>query len=449
MENKENNIIYADPTKAFFLEMLTRDINIQRAIIDLIDNSIDGAKRMRLGADANFKGLWVKMEIKPDKFLIWDNCGGIPLEIAKNYAFCFGRPPKYNEALTETMKHAVGRFGVGMKRALFKMGNDFRIESKNATEHFTIQDNIKKWESKEKWEFQFTDKSSDVLTSDGTLIEVSSIFENISEYFQSPIFMKELIEEIEWTVGRSIDNGLEISINNIKLSSRTVVMYETGEYKPVKYEKTYLVKSKGTSVKVTVFAGIGEESPSHAGWYIYMNDRLVLSKDKTAVTGWKDQSTDDKDLTKYASKHAVFRGVVLFEADRSDVLPMTTTKTGVDTNHPIFKSARQALIMPAMNQVFGLINRMGTVAKVVETFGVRKEVKTTELIVNSNSYTETIVYPIISSKPKEGLVKVTFQKESELMMRVQEYFKTKNANKAAEQAFDKFVKNNELDNDDE
>lgn len=33
----------ANPTKAFFVRMITRDITLEDCIFDLIDNSIDGA----------------------------------------------------------------------------------------------------------------------------------------------------------------------------------------------------------------------------------------------------------------------------------------------------------------------------------------------------------------------------------------------------------------------
>ena len=35
----------ANPTKAFFVSMITRDITLEDCILDLIDNSVDGAWR--------------------------------------------------------------------------------------------------------------------------------------------------------------------------------------------------------------------------------------------------------------------------------------------------------------------------------------------------------------------------------------------------------------------
>ena len=44
--------INASPTKEFFVEMLTKDVSLSLAILDLVDNSVDGALRMR--GDQNF-----------------------------------------------------------------------------------------------------------------------------------------------------------------------------------------------------------------------------------------------------------------------------------------------------------------------------------------------------------------------------------------------------------
>lgn len=48
--------INAEPTKAFFVDMLTRDIPLEQAVLDLVDNSVDGAKSMKNGAGMNRPG---------------------------------------------------------------------------------------------------------------------------------------------------------------------------------------------------------------------------------------------------------------------------------------------------------------------------------------------------------------------------------------------------------
>ena len=84
----------AIPTKQFFVSMLTRDINLADAILDLVDNCLDGALRMADGDDVDYSKHFVEIELAAEHFLIGDNCGGIPREVAKNYAFKNGPGPR-------------------------------------------------------------------------------------------------------------------------------------------------------------------------------------------------------------------------------------------------------------------------------------------------------------------------------------------------------------------
>src|SRR4051794_10181785 len=87
--NLPDGAVRAGPTKAFFVSMITRDIELQPAIVDLVDNSVDGARRLR--GEGSLDGLRIDIRSSPEAFEILDNCGGIPFEIARNHAFRFGR----------------------------------------------------------------------------------------------------------------------------------------------------------------------------------------------------------------------------------------------------------------------------------------------------------------------------------------------------------------------
>ena len=80
----------ASPTKGLFVDMLTRDVRMAMAILDLVDNCIDGAIRIR--GQALLTGLTVQITFDHERFIIQDNCGGIPLDLARDHAFRFGRP---------------------------------------------------------------------------------------------------------------------------------------------------------------------------------------------------------------------------------------------------------------------------------------------------------------------------------------------------------------------
>ncbi len=72
----------ANPVKRFFVEMLTRDIDVEDAILDLLDNCVDGILRSIGDVEFNNKepymDYWAKIEVSGNKFQINDNCGGIP-----------------------------------------------------------------------------------------------------------------------------------------------------------------------------------------------------------------------------------------------------------------------------------------------------------------------------------------------------------------------------------
>ena len=64
--NTNINVIEGNPTKKFFIEMITRDISIEDAIIDLLDNSIDGANRIN---SENYTDLWINLTINDKEFV--------------------------------------------------------------------------------------------------------------------------------------------------------------------------------------------------------------------------------------------------------------------------------------------------------------------------------------------------------------------------------------------
>ncbi|MBK9388788.1 MAG: ATP-binding protein [Bacteroidetes bacterium] len=96
-------------------------------------------------------GLSIEIEALSDHFIIKDNCGGIESEIARNYAFRFGRPKD-----KPIQSGSVGQFGIGMKRSLFKMGKFFEIDSIASKSSFKMEVDVDKWQNnQETWDFEF------------------------------------------------------------------------------------------------------------------------------------------------------------------------------------------------------------------------------------------------------------------------------------------------------
>lgn len=310
--------IDASPTKEFFIDMLTRDITLVRAIIDLVDNSVDAANVL-----GDLPARSIKISIDNKKFRIEDNCGGIDHDTALHYAFRFGRSSK-----APLTPNSVGQFGVGMKRTLFKIGNVFSVLSRGPDSSFKVNVDVAQWLSQDgEWGFNLETlpNESDVY---GTEIEVSELRDTVSEQFELNNFIQELIKEIGKAHFKAINNGLNIVVNGTDVPSSELLIRESGSLGAVGSIDNIM------DVQVTIIAGISERELRDGGWYVVCNGRLVEEADQSKVTGWGEDQ-----IPKYHPDFAFFRGIVDFECEDSSKLPWTTTKTGVDVDNKVYRAA--------------------------------------------------------------------------------------------------------------
>lgn len=315
----------ANPTKEFFISMLTRDIALDRAILDLIDNSVDAAI-----ASGSFHGKCIDITMNSSLFEISDNCGGFDLETAQKYAFRFGRDPKEHRVTP----NSVGQFGVGMKRTLFKLGKNFTVRSVFDTGAFELTVDVNEWlqNDSHEWEFSLNEITKDIQTPNGTYIEVTSLKSSVSEQFEDNEFLRNFKKEVAEAHFKSINKGLSIKINGQLTSDFDINVRSSDDL------GTVVLKEIFDEVKVTVRAGVDEQNIALGGWYIVCNGRLVESAEQTKKTLWGTTT-----IPKYHDRFAFFRGVVEFESEDSSKLPWTTTKTGVDTDHPVYRFANKLM----------------------------------------------------------------------------------------------------------
>jgi len=325
-------IVHSGPTKEFFISMITRDIKLTDAIIELIDNSIDGLKRQKLD---NYEGYYIDIQLG-DFFKISDNCGGIDIDIARNYAFKFGRPKskEHNNDKFET----TGTFGIGMKRALFKMGTRFSIESTSLNSWFKLDIDVATWaQDDNNWDFQFTQYTEGMMNNKsecGTQITVTKLHDNIKINFKYTPYINELINQIRKRASYEINNNLAIRVNGVEIESDVIEIINDRIIRPYKHQ------FKANNINVIIIAGLAPETkPAEAGWYIYCNNREIVAADKTSLTTWKDR--DDAESVKYHNDYASFRGFAFFNSSSPELLPWNTSKTGIDTSSAIYQAARQ------------------------------------------------------------------------------------------------------------
>jgi len=345
----EERRISAEPTKEFFISMLVKDIELPRAIIDLVDNSLDGARRIR--PEGDFEGLFIRVEASPKYFKITDNCGGIPVEMARKYAFRFGRPQEMKPT-----PHSVGQFGVGMKRALFKLGKAFSVESTTRRSRFVVSEDVEVWKNKKEWEYELKELEEGLnVPSDrtGTTIIVKPLHLSIAAEFELESFQTRLANQIAEAHAESMGRGLGITLGKLPLKFRPLDLLQSDRLGPAYQEMSF---GTGRSrVEVKIYAGISESKPSEAGWYIFCNGRLVLGADQSLTTGWGEGG--EQTIPKYHNQYARFRGYAVFDSDDASKLPWKTTKTGVDADSPSFRAVRLKMIT-LMRPVIDFLNRL-------------------------------------------------------------------------------------------
>ena len=341
-------VVHAEPTKEFFIEMLVRDIALTRAIVDLVDNSVDGARRKRPAGE--YGGLWIEITASESEFEISDNCGGIPLETARLYAFRFGRP-----AGMEATPHSVGQFGVGMKRALFKLGSRFRVVSSTVDEQFEIDEDVREWRKKQEWTFSFQVARNEPMETEGTTVGVTDLHTGVKAEFGLERFHSGLSAAIRDAHIDSLGAGLSITYNGTPLLYEPLELLASSGFEPAYFSESINGNAGTAPVNVKAYAGLGKSDPQHAGWNVFCNGRLVLGADQTEVTGWGEGN--GRTIPKYHNQFARFRGYVFFDCDDAARVPWNTTKSGVDRDSTIYRAVRLRMI-GLMRPVINFLNQL-------------------------------------------------------------------------------------------
>jgi len=340
-----DDVAEAIPTKRFFVSMLTRDINLEDAILDLLDNCLDGALRCANGEEVDYSKFSVKIKLTPKGFEISDNCGGIPREIAKKYAFKMGRELDDDRDLDA---ETIGMYGVGMKRAIFKMGNDADVLTWHNEDRYKVE--IKPdWLESKTWESLPITNLPEVvqLESPGTIITVKGLFPGVARHFGNDAFANDLNKSIGEHFSNFIRKGLTVSVNDHLVTPVLVeVLGSEDENSPA----PFVYKKEVDGVLITIVVGLNtsrrwsddeddvdferDRSSTTAGWTVFCNDRAVIVGDKSRLTGWGDG------IPMYHGQFSVITGIVEFRSSSADKLPITTTKRALDTSSDIWLEAR-------------------------------------------------------------------------------------------------------------
>lgn len=345
------------PTKRFFVDMFTRDIPLEQAVLDLVDNCIDGAKRAKIKSNKLDK-YKIDIKISKDEFRITDNCGGFDRKTAREYAFRFGRDEK------QSSTHSIGQFGVGMKRALFKFGSKFEVRSAVTNDEWAIDINVNDWVKTEEWKFLWSTFKSKAISKSipGTEIIVTNLKPEVSARFSTDTFRNAIIQLIKSKHRQFIAQGVSINVNGQHVTATDVyLLVGSGKNSPLRpgvTNKTF--KDKGQDdVIVRIIVAVGNSSPREAGWNVIGNGRMILEADKSDKTGWKliEDGTGKASLPKYHNQYSRFRGIVSFDSDDSSRIPWSTTKDDIDQDSRIWQDTLQIMV-EMMRPVIDFLNEL-------------------------------------------------------------------------------------------
>lgn len=346
-ENGERLKVQANPAKSFFVSMLIKDITLRDAIGDLVDNAVDAIKA-RVEDKNDLSGYKVEVTLNADEFTISDNGQGMSTEIARTTAFNFGKAKEHH-----LIEGSIGQFGIGMKRAFFKIGSFISVHSVTKKSCFDIDIDVPEWLTHNEWEFSFKEdtlrEDEDQQGETGFGVTIKSLSEDAKSSFSSDIFISQLTKEIEYEHMLNIEKGLTITINGYKLKETSIMLVCDDQFKP-----TYWQKEKD-GLTIRIMAGISKKDEDEGGWYVFCNDRLILAKDKSANTVWTGGKGDGVAL--WHAQYHRFRGFVFFEAKDSSKLPWNTTKTGMDMDSPIYQGVRSQMITMT-KQVMELMDKL-------------------------------------------------------------------------------------------
>lgn len=416
----ENNVIKSFVTKQFLIEIITRDIQIMDAILELVDNSLDRAISKHnfditksLTEDylinANGSGeINIDLKISKEEFSIEDNSGGISKQLMENEVFVFGNP-KQNDYM------GLSAFGIGMKRAFFKLGKwiELRTKTEEDGEVGLIWD-VEKWLNEENWNLQFAELSDQTIMFSkdviGTIIKITQLNEVVRKRFEQVDFQEQLKKRLSTSYALFLKSGVKINLNGTPLTHSLPSFFTSEEInftsKSMKFKE---------EVDVNIIAGITPyDDRNPRGWYVFCNGRMVLEADKTNLTGWGNGTT-------FHPKFNHFVGYVSFSSKNVQLLPWSSTKWGVEADSPIYIEVLEEMRILA-KPILDVLDRwkeikdedMPEVITLKELLSEGKETPVFSSAKNENNF---------EYKPKENKperTRITFLKEKSLVIKVKE-----------------------------
>jgi len=334
----------ASPEKRLFISLLTRDIPLVAAFLDLVDNSVNAAVEpysQRLRSATDFYALLgdkrvkpvvqVSLEVAEDRIVVRDTAGGISAVAAGAHVFRFGRGPgEFHPG------DRLSVYGIGLKRAMFKLGNRIVMRSDHAAGGFDMDLNVSEWAkaSQERWGFEILPRAAAAPNDRGTIIKVTELHDEVQRRLSDGVFEGQLREAIAKTYAYYMAKFVTIRLGSAEVEPLDLEIGSNHTLDELEMDGVTCAITAGIGIPQA--GGFRERS---SGWFVFCNGRAVVSADKTPLTGWGAE----QGLPIFQPKHRPFLGSVFFVSEDPERLPWTTTKSGINEDSLVWQRAKRQM----------------------------------------------------------------------------------------------------------
>lgn len=428
----------ANPEKRLFISLITRDIGLADAIVDLTDNSVNAAMkplRNAFSSSDDFHKLFakkgaqaettIKVHFDQDLISVTDDADGIDFDAAQHDVFRFGHSDGYGGK-----RDRLSVYGIGMKRALFKIGKKVSISSDHKSGGFGLVLDVDKWENDKAvpWTFPITKRPP--VSKTGTTITIRELNDEIRSRISNKRFEYELIDKFSKVYSFFIGRVINISVNG-KPVRRTE--FEIGS----NYSHD---KFKTSGVDCAITAGIASPTgglflAGASGWFVFCNFRTVLYADKTPLTGWGGA------LPSFQPKHRPFLGIVSFISANPEALPWTTTKGSINEDNMAWQEAALRMAAVAKPIIRFLDTRYTSEGTDVEPSGIARLSGPASNVFNTTVSQRRTFSATIKEAPRK--IRVQYDAEKSEIERIKKHFGRSNmsASEVGRKTFDYFLRN--------
>lgn len=282
----------------------SEDISPEVAILELIDTYIEWYKYYHARGIVHDKGN-TKIDITDNnRFIIESDYPGPPKNMVIEL-FKFG-------GKVDKGHISIGGYGIGTKRAMFKLGQNICLESDDGKEFYSITID-KEWfktkrEEEKGWILELKEEDSKGKIMDR--ITISDLHADIKDGFTTA-FKNKMGQKIINTYFLYINEYINIIFCGMDLGEETKksrrdfkFIFRDDEIRP--YHKKTIVDG----VRVEVYAGYTKwKKGAPFGWYIFCNDRLIIKGDTSNRTGF-----DTNNDIIYNPEDNIFLGLVFFNS---------------------------------------------------------------------------------------------------------------------------------------